>query len=433
MSRSLSSRWIRLARNTARVPSAVIAVSLVASTLVACESAESTPDAGDQVTYYGDVRPILVENCVMCHTEGGIAPFTLQTYDAAVEVSERMLEVTRDRIMPPFLADSSGECNTWSNHRGLTDEEIALIGQWVVTGTAEGDPTIEAPTPGVLPTLDSVDVTIEMPEMYLIDQSIDDDYRCFVVETGTTEDQFVTGYDVHPGNAQRAHHVIVYAPLDEGEVDAAVALDAAEGAPNDGYSCFGGPRVDAPPLVLWAPGTGATRFPRGTGIRLAAGRRLIIQVHYNNLVDDGTPNTDRTTIELMTASTANEAYLALFADYSLNLPPRMEEVVESDTASLSFLPTTVRIWGVFPHMHTLGRTLQVDLLRGDGAEQCLVDIPRWDFNWQLAYWLDTPISIGSSDSARITCSYNTMSRDETVNWGDGTQDEMCLSFVYVSL
>ena len=38
-----------------------------------------------------------------------------------------------------------------------------------------------------------------------------------------------------------------------------------------------------------------------------------------------------------------------------------------------------------------------------------------------------------SDSATITCTYNTMERDETVNWGDGTQDEMCLNFVYVTL
>ena len=73
-----------------------------------------TPGLRGPVTYYEHVRPILVANCVGCHNPGGIAPFALETYTEATEVAERMREVTHDRIMPPFLADNSGECNTWS-------------------------------------------------------------------------------------------------------------------------------------------------------------------------------------------------------------------------------------------------------------------------------------------------------------------------------
>lgn len=393
----------------------------------------SLPDSGGDVsetTYHGDLRPILAANCMTCHEEGGVAPFALETYEQAVEVAERMEEVTRDRIMPPFLADNSGECNTWSNHRGLTDDEIAVFEQWVLDGKLEGDPTTPDPERAVLPELPSVDLTLEMPT-YAIDASEDDDYRCFVVETGLTEDQYVTGYDVHPGNVQRVHHVIVYNPIDADAVAAAEALDAEHGAVGDGYPCFGGPLVQAPPMVLWAPGAGATRFPRNTGVQVLAGIKQIIQVHYNNLVEDS-PNEDRTIIELSTRESATPAYIYPLADGDLNLPPRMEEVVESNRTSFSFLPIPVRVWGAFPHMHTLGRSLSVEIHHSEGGDRCLIDVPRWDFNWQLAYWLDEPITISASDAATITCRYNTMERDTEVNWGDGTEDEMCLNFVYVT-
>lgn len=396
----------------------------------------SLPDSGGDVsetTYHGDLRPILAANCMTCHEEGGVAPFALETYEQAVEVAERMEEVTRDRIMPPFLADNSGECNTWSNHRGLTDDEIAVFEQWVLDGKLEGDPTTPDPERAVLPELPSVDLTLEMPT-YAIDASEDDDYRCFVVETGLTEDQYVTGYDVHPGNVQRVHHVIVYNPTGADAMRAAEELDARDGVVGDGYPCFGGPRVEAPPMVLWAPGAGATAYPRGTGVLVEAGIKQIIQVHYNNLVEEA-PTEDRTTIDLTLRASANRAYIAPLFDFDLNLPPRMEEVVESNTINFSSigLPVNVRVWGAFPHMHTLGRSLSVQIHRGDGADQCLIEVPRWDFNWQLAYWLDEPIEVSPSDSATITCTYNTMERDEMVNWGDGTQDEMCLNFVYVTL
>jgi len=367
----------------------------------------------------------------MCHTPEGIAPFSLETYEQAFEVGERMMEVTHDRIMPPFLADASGDCQTFANDRTLTDDEIAMIARWVETGMQEGDPMTPMPEAPPLLRLPRTDLTLQMPDTYNVDTSENDDYRCFVVEMDTTENTFVTGYEVMPGNTQRVHHVIVYNPVDEAAAQEARDLDTAEGGTGTGYTCFGGPRVSAPPMVLWAPGAGATTFPRGTGVQLEAGRAQVVQVHYNNLVLDGVPETDRTSIELMTSSTASQAYLVPFTHGGIELPPRMESVTQSTTQSLSMLPVPLRAWGMFPHMHTLGRQLRVEL---EGAtNECLIDVPRWDFNWQLAYWFDNPVRVSPSDSISISCTYNTMERDETVRWGDGTQDEMCLSFVYLTL
>lgn len=426
----------------------IVLVLLAGLALVACDDDDGPgrPDTGPPVgvdagrdgvpTYYGDIRPILTETCVGCHTDGGIAPFALESYEQVFEVGARVAEVTEQRIMPPFLADNSGECNTWSNHRGLTDAQIELIGEWVDTGMTEGDPTTPPPEPGELPTLPRADVTLEMPNEYTIDGSSSDDYRCFVVETGLTETQYAVGYEVFPGNPQRVHHVIAYNPTSDSAAQQARDLDMQDGVEGDGYPCFGGPRVSAPPLTLWAPGTGAVEFPRGTGLAMEPGRPMVVQIHYNNLVE-GSANTDRTRIDIMTESSAIPAYFALFADFNLNIPPRMEMVEESYRQELSgifsSLPISqLNIYGVLPHMHTLGRSLDIQINR-PAENQCLIDVPYWDFDWQLAYWLDDPIPVTGDDAATITCRYNSMSRDEVTNWGDGTLDEMCLAFVYVSL
>jgi mono/diheme cytochrome c family protein len=420
-----------------------LVVALAMAGLAGCESGSpmstedagrASPDAGDdEVTYYEDMRPLFVEHCTTCHVEGGIGPFSLLDYDAAFEEAETIRDVTEARIMPPFLADNSGDCNTWSNYRGLSDEEIALIGAWVDAGAPEGDPTTPEPPASELPSLSTVDATLRMPETFTTNGGLDDEYRCFVVDAGLAEDRYLTGYDVRPGNLQRVHHVIVYSPTNEAAAAAAVSRDMMEGSPTDGYTCYGGAGVNAMPVVLWAPGTGATRFPRGTGIQLTAGRPLIIQVHYNNNVAAGTPATDLTEVDLSLAETASPAYMPMLADLDLNLPPREAEVVESARTSFSMLPVpSVRVWGVFPHMHTLGRTLRVDLNRPD-ANECLIDLPRWDFHWQMAYWLDDPLSIRAEDAATITCTFDTRSRSTMTTFGEGTEDEMCLAFAYVTL
>lgn len=402
---------------------------------LACNSSHgsATPDAGPGVTYYGDVRPILVENCTMCHVAGGIAPFALTSYELAKDAGYDMQSVTRDRIMPPFLADNSGACNTWSNHRGLTDAEIGTISAWVDQGMAEGDPTTPEPEAAPLPHLASVDLSLEMAAEFTTNDTYDDEYRCFVLESSLEADEFLIGYDVQPGNAQRVHHVIVYNPTSDGDATTARELDAADGDATDGYSCFGAAGVSAEPVVLWAPGTGATMFPRGTGIQLTAHRPLILQIHYNNQVEAGTPNADRTRVDLALADTANPAYMPMLADFSLNLPPRTNDIVESNRIGFDALPTTVRVWGVFPHMHTLGRQIRLDLNRETGTNECLIDVPRWDFHWQMMYWLSDPIRVSPSDAATITCTFDTRMRDTTTTFGEGTEDEMCLAFVYVTL
>ncbi len=381
--------------------------------------------AADQLTFYEDVAPIVYENCVGCHRPGTIAPFSLIDYTSAHAVAANMALATAERIMPPMPVDNSGACNTYSNARWLTDDEIAIIGKWAETGAAEGNPANAPPLPEA-PAGITADVTLDMGVTYTPNDALEDDYRCFVLPAPVDDLSFVTAYEVLPGDSRVVHHIIVYQPNDDAEAERLAGID--DGDPGDGYTCFGGPGVDANPLVLWAPGASVVQMPPGTGTPLFAGRKLVMQVHYN-LKGGSFP--DRTAIKLKLEKLVMHPsiYFAV-ADLGMRLTPGLANAQTTASFDLGDQSPFV-IYGALPHMHTLGRTLHVEI--ESGAEStCVVDVDRWDFHWQNAWWYDQPLTISDPQRATITCGYDTSDRTEPVTWGEGTLDEMCLNYAYVS-
>jgi hypothetical protein len=94
------------------------------------------------------------------------------------------------------------------------------------------------------------------------------------------------------------------------------------------------------------------------------------------------------------------------------------------------VPLLAHMAGV--HMHTRGARATATVVRGGSTQACLVDVPRWDFNWQGIYEFAEPILIEPSDLVRIECHFDNSSGDTPLKWGEGTDDEMCLGAVYVS-
>jgi hypothetical protein len=384
--------------------------------------------AGTGPTYTGEVRPLLAEHCTGCHATGGIAPFALDTYALAQSFGPRLVEVTEQRIMPPFLADNSGSCNTYVGARWLEDSELATLARWVEIGMPEGDPSIPAPEPMHPPTLDASEIatTLDPGGSWTPPAAESDSFRCFVVDMAAVGDQFVTGYEVVPGDPRVVHHVILFEPEDAAAAATAMGLDAADGAL--GYDCRGGIGAPAYPVVLWAPGAGAQHFPSGTGVRVGSWP-AVIQVHYNTLTAGTQP--DRTRIHLTVGTGVQPAIISPVSDpRNLRLAPRMSSVSQTIEQTV---PANVRVHGVFPHMHQRGIGARVELLRGgSGASECMSTLPRWDFNWQLGYYYETPIDVQRGDRVRVTCSFDTMAETETITWGETTGDEMCIVYFYVT-
>jgi hypothetical protein len=388
------------------------------------------------VTYYGDVRPILAEHCVGCHTDGGIAPIALDSYEAAMPAAPLIVSYTMSRRMPPFLADNSGACGNFDTNEWLTDRELATLSAWNDQGTPMGDPATPPPMVTPVPHLTGPGVlTFDTGVDYAPNHALTDDYHCFIVNA--PRGGYVTGAEVHPGDPRMVHHVIVYEPQTDQAAADVMALDAAEAGP--GYTCFGGAGSDATlPIVLWAPGGGAVHAPAGTGLQISATRPLVVQVHYN-LLNAAPGATDRSAIDVEIADSAIPGFFLPIADLDFVAPAHMSSTTshyDMDYGAIWLGMSGVHaahVYSIGPHMHTLGTDIQVDMLNADGSTDCMVHIPRWDFNWQRGYLYQQPIPITDTTRMRITCTWNTSSRDTDVRWGEGTQDEMCLAFLYVSI
>ena len=395
-------------------------------------------------TYYKDIAPVVNKQCAGCHHEGGIGNFSLLDASTAAQLAPSMAAATEARTMPPMPVNNDGSCNTYKNARWLSDEEVTLFQRWASAGAPLGN-AADAPPP---PVDDSPEMTGQVAAFdlgvdYTPHPPVDelDDYHCFIVDPGIATDAFITGYDIQPGDGRVVHHVALFAlPDANAEADAA-ALDAAEDGP--GYKCFGSPGVHTISLLgSWPPGAGASLFPAGTGIHYSGGRKLVVQMHYN-VPATGGPFTDRSTMKLQISHDPGlePALFLPIGTNQLSLPPgdahaeATGEVPVSALAQRFNQPSVkgLRLWGVLPHMHTAGRTLRSVATAPDGAEQCLTDVDRWNFHWQNLWWNDTPIDISAESTFSLTCGYDTRGRTQTTVHGEGTNDEMCTSGLYLTM
>lgn len=391
--------------------------------LVACTGDPSAPDT--DVTWYGDVAHIAREKCMSCHNDD--APtFSMTSFTDDVKArAALMVGFVEDGTMPPWKP--SNDCNSFEDERRLTDEEKALFRAWAESGALEGNPADAPPPLEARAGLARVDERLQMAAPYTPAPPEGDvnDHHCFVLDPGLTESEQLVGFDIHPGEPGVVHHVLLYL-ADTAEAE---ALDAAESG--NGYTCTGGPGANSAQVVAgWVPGMPANNYPAGTGIPFAPGQALIMQIHYNTMQTGPLP--DQTAVELMYADEAAEfpAQLQSLKNGSFVIPPQTTDFTAS---SELVVPAKSTLWALAPHMHVLGRRALVEVERADGSNSCLIDIPDWDFNWQQLYFFDSPVGVPlePGDRIKMSCTWdNSTSRE--VRWGDGTEDEMCITYGYVT-
>ncbi|HMF42343.1 MAG TPA: hypothetical protein VKQ32_16840, partial [Polyangia bacterium] len=209
--------------------------------------------------------------------------------------------------------------------------------------------------------------------------------------------------------------------------------------PGLGWTCFGGSGVNAAQTIGgWVPGSGASMFPPPTGIHLAAGTQIIMQIHYN-LLNQSQVN-DRTTAGLYYAATpvAKQAAISAVLNRTFDVPAGVAS--QTVTADLA-INRAWALWGVVPHMHLHGTQITVAINHADGSSTCAVDIPHWDFHWQQFYYYQQPIAVVAGDTIHLECTYDNSAADQPViggvkqtpadlTWGEKTTDEMCLNYLY---
>lgn len=386
---------------------------------------------GSGATYTEHVRPLLNRTCVPCHSTGGAGPFSLATFAEAKGKAAQIARATKARTMPPTPLDNSGTCNTYKDVNWLTDAEIATIESWSAAGAPEG-PALAAPPVRELPKLTGEIKSIKTP-VYTPKMGQKDDYRCFVIKSPFTEKTFVTGFDTKPGNKEVAHHMVIFYPMDDTLALLGPVLDALD--PGPGYECFGSPGVPATMLAAWTPGGGATLYPDKLGVEVSPNRPIIVQMHYSTAHTDH-PGEDSTQIDFQVQKEGISAgeYVVLL-DLDMNLPPGQKDAEELIKLKLGDRmggrTTPVQVYGVYPHMHDLGKTIRVTAKDTAGKETCVTDVPRYKFSWQGLYFFDKPITLNPSDEINLRCGFDTTTRTEVTKWGESTKDEMCVTGLFV--
>lgn len=388
-------------------------------------------------TWHGAVRGILAQHCTGCHVAGGPAPFDASDYTAVLPWAKSVVLDLEANVMPPFLADTTS-CRHYSGENVVSDDDKATVAAWEAAGMPEGKPTdYVAPVQDPPEELGAPDLSLKTASPYTPTDPSGDDLRCIPVGTVFGEDTDIERLVVVPDKGPIVHHVIVY-EVSASAADTLDAMDAAE--PGTGYHCASGPGVPARNIGGWVPGGGLGLMPKDTAVRIAKGSRLVLQMHYNTLFAPAQP--DATTLQLWRAKSTPKWLLDIQGNANVGI---VIPAGESNSVQQKTFPTLKekRVVGVLAHMHKLGTSMKVTV---PNADACVVDIPRWDFDWQQTYLFrpNEPLILAPGQSVEMVCGYDNSAANQPVidgvqpapievRWGEGTRDEMCLHYLMVQV
>jgi hypothetical protein len=380
-------------------------------------------------SYHSDVAPILARRCRNCHHAGGVAPVpTLDDYASARMYAQPIRLAVQTRRMPPWGADDTGLCGTWQDARWLTTDEISTVARWEEGGARAGEPKPSPRAP-----VDSrpfrADAALDTGVVYHPGLG-PGGYRCFVADPRLDRDRLLSAIRVEASDPRGVAQVTLFA-LDSADGEAeALALDAADPAP--GYSCFGTARAkDARLVASWTWPDPVLRMPAGSGVRLPAGRKMIVQAHYDIMAAGGAFESSlRVALEL--DDRAREARVwGITAGGNAgggSLAPAQRYVSVETTAPVE---RRLRVVGIAPRMHIRGSVLQLTRERG-AASSCLGEFDHWHFYDQQLYRAVEPALLEPGDRVHLSCAYNTQGRTRATLFGDGIDDEECVAYLFVT-
>jgi len=375
------------------------------------------PQASSDVTYSKHIAPILNANCVTCHRPGEIGPFSLTSYEETVGWAAMIREVVEEERMPPWSA--SPQHGKFSNDARLSDEEKKLIYRWVDAGAPEGDKK-DLPKPPQftegwqIPKPDAVIYIADKP--FDVPAKGEVKYQHFVVDPGFKEDKWIRAAEARPGNRSVVHHIIVGV------------------LPPKGSTQLGDVHTEF--LVATAPGARPMILGDDMAKFVPAGSRLVFQMHYT---PTGEAQSDRSSVGLVFADATKvrrQVGTEKADNHAFRIPPGAgNHKVEANHR----FGRDMVLYSMFPHMHLRGKAFRYTAIYPDGKQEVLLDIPRYDFNWQLCYILEEPKRMPSGTKMFCEAWYdnsedNIANPDPTaeVRWGDQTWEEMMLGYFDVA-
>lgn len=374
------------------------------------------PALPSNVAYHNRISRILQANCQECHRAGGVAPFALETYEQVSAKAGMIRRMVSRNLMPPWFAApvANGGHSPWANDRSLSERDKADLLGWIDAGKPEGSPN-DAPLPRQWPQewqMGTPDLVVQIPKPIDVKATGVMPYQYATIETTLTEDKWVRGLEIQPTAREVVHHVLVFAQ--------------EKGKPLRQDGQLGGF------FAAYVPGNSFVVYPEGFAKPLPAGSNLIFQIHYT---PNGTATSDRVRLGLLFAKEPPQHIVRVtgIGNHRLNIPPGADNHAEYGSIPV---PRPVGLLGFMPHMHVRGKAFRYEAALPDGSTKALLDVPRYDFNWQLAYRYTEPVSLPGGSKVKVTGWYDNSSNNpanpdptKSVRWGEQTYDEMLLGYV----
>lgn len=356
-----------------------------------------------QVTWSGEIAPLVYKNCTTCHHPGGGGPFSLMTYHDAQRWGAQMVTVTQSHYMPPWLPEHG--FGDFADERSLTTEDIAKIAQWVKAGMPEGDAAMASPAPAYSETWEygKPDLILRVERPFSLAASGTDVFRNFVLPYPLKETHYIRAMEIRPGAPQIVHHANVL-------IDRTASFRRAhpdqwhDGVPGMELEVDAGNDFDPDShFLFWKPDTAVLAEPEGIPWRLDPGNDLILNMH---LKPSGRQETISAEVGLYFTDkppTKQPMLLQLEHDSALDIPAGDGNFVVEDELKL---PIDVEVLGIYPHAHYLGKVLEAWATLPDGKKRWLIRIPDWDIDRQSVYRYRKPVLLPKGSTVHMHYVYD---------------------------
>jgi mono/diheme cytochrome c family protein len=442
---------------------AVLLVGMLS--IVAGTSRPRAAGSSTTPTFTRDILPIAQKNCQSCHRPGQIGPFSMLSYEGIRPWVRSIKAKVQNRQMPPWFADEAH--GQFANNRSLDPEDIDTIVKWVDAGAPQDEPQ-DAPPP-IQWAADGwqtkPDLIMAMPEFRVPARPPKNviEWSFITIPSGLTKDTLVSSMEIKPSDLTVTHHICLsfsrhrpgakYYEWTWGETprdEEGVATDKGQSAQGAGAlparrrpgSKKNGPAPIALPGVetgggfaCYVPGAQADDYrPFNAAKLIPANSDITIQVHYT---PTGKEVVDRPLLGFALAKAPTPmrwiSYTLSGAGPKFAIPPN-EPNYQSPPADAEF-GTDAWMVQMMPHMHLRGKDMVYKLTFPDGREQVILNVPKYDFNWQLVYQPMKPIFIPKGTRLHVDAHYDNSTGNRfnpnpniTVYPGRMTWEEMMAPF-----
>ena len=368
----------------------------------------NTPD------YATDVAPIIIENCVACHNQGGVGPFAFDSYVMVLGWSPMIREVLMNKRMPPMQVDP--DIGHSDNARYLPTKELQTLVHWIDAGAPRGLSATD-PLENFEPANEDRWVLGE-PD-YIVSAKSHDvpptgvlDYIYDRVDLPFVEDKWLRAVEYKAGDSSVLHHLVTFVT-----------------APDEDF--WGKERdeiyTERRFVESYSPGkVNAKVFEKGTGVFIPKGSSLSMQFHY---VTNGRRTTDSSRIGLYFSEEQNlRERLVQVVSSRFVLPPNEPNFeLQADFV----FESPVVLTGVRAKMNYRGKRMKFSIEEADGIIKDIFSIPAYNYGWQPHYKLNEPLVLEAGTKIYVRGALdNSISNptnpdpDKEVTFGLNSWDEM---------